>query len=363
MKKDKGIKKIIVKMLFIVLPFFLYILIELFILPIDFYNFRGWEALIVKNSSFVISGAFYPNKTLHTTEYGDLASYTEYSIPKDVEWETDRYGFRKRNITKSPEIVIIGDSFIAGSGSSQDEILSEVLEADTGYITYPYAPSHINKFLNERRFIENPPKIIIMGSIERDIRNLPELDTTLKYLNDKTIIGILKNNSFFREMLFLYDRLSKRPSINYLIARINDLSRSDQIKYYFNNEPMFFFQGETANIKLSDGEINSIVERLKEYNNHFNQMGIRFIFLPIPNKENLYYEIISNSEKPVFLEILMDRLRKNGIEVIDTQTAFDNAFTEGVTLYHQDDTHWNVNGVKITSKLLRDLIIEDDSGK
>ncbi len=144
MKKDKNIKIFILKILLLIFPYLLYVTIELFVLPIDFYNFRAWEALRIKNSNFKITGEFYPNKILHTTEYGDLAPYTEYSIPKDVEWETDSYGFRKNNITKSPEIVIIGDSNVAGSSLTQDEILSEVLEVDTGYVTYPYSPSDIS---------------------------------------------------------------------------------------------------------------------------------------------------------------------------------------------------------------------------
>jgi hypothetical protein len=334
----------------------LYVLIELFILPIDFYNFRAWEALVVKKNNSILAGPFYPNKVLFKTEFGDLAPYTKYSIPKNVEWETDKYGFRKRNTKEFPEIVIIGDSMVAGSSLSQDEILSEVLEIDTGYITYPYAPSDINNFLNEERFIENPPKIIIFELVEREIKNILGINITLENSDDKKIIESLKNNSFFREIFVLYDRISKKALINYFIARINNFNRNSEVEYYFNNEPVFFLQGEVANSQISDSEISSIVERLKEYNSYFNEIGIRFIFLPIPNKENFYYKLFPNGEKPMFLEKLIKELKNNSIEVIDTQTAFQNAFSKGEVLYHFDDTHWNVNSVKITSKLLRDLI-------
>ena len=74
-------------------------------------------------------------------EEGDLAHHTRFAIKKKVKWMTDRYGYRKQNTDrKKHEVVIIGDSNIAGSGLTQEEILSEVLEEQLKDSVYPYAP-------------------------------------------------------------------------------------------------------------------------------------------------------------------------------------------------------------------------------
>ena len=47
------------------------------------------------------------------------------------------------------------------------------------------------------------------------------------------------------------------------------------------------------------------------------------------------------------------------MEVVDTQTAFDNVSQKDISsLYHHhnDDSHWNVEGVKLAARLLEDLI-------
>ncbi len=102
-------------------------------------------------------------------------------------------------------------------------------------------------------------------------------------------------------------------------------------------------------------KLESVVSILKTYDAALKERGIRFIFLPLPEKENIYHENL-HTERPVFLEHLISELKKEGIEVTDTQKAFEEAFQKGVLLYHPDDTHWNENGVKIAAGLLEALI-------
>jgi hypothetical protein len=83
--------------------------------------------------------------------------------------------------------------------------------------------------------------------------------------------------------------------------------------------------------------------------------GIRFIFLPIPEKENIYHEYLQ-TKRPLFLEQLISTLKHLGIETVDTQKPFEEAFRKGVLLYHTNDTHWNENAVRITADLVKDLI-------
>jgi hypothetical protein len=97
-------------------------------LPFDFFTFRVWEALLVDELKPIIAAPFYPNQHIIKDEVGDIVPHTEKEAIKHVEWFTDDYGFRKKEKKGPWDIVVIGDSNIAGSSLTQDDMLTEVLE-------------------------------------------------------------------------------------------------------------------------------------------------------------------------------------------------------------------------------------------
>lgn len=114
-----------------------------------------------------------------------------------------------------------------------------------------------------------------------------------------------------------------------------------------------------ADSEIPEDEIDRVAEVIASYDRMFMRKGIRFIFLPIPDKENIYYDHLpfNDLRKPEFLSKLTLRLQKRGIEVVDTQKAFDEAFRKNnISLYHTDDTHWNKDGVRITADLVEKLL-------
>ena len=158
-------RKFLFKSNLFLLPFFLALCLELFILPIDFFTFKVWEAIVVWKYRTFFAGHFYPNMEIAKIEEGNLAPHTRFAIKKKVRWMTDRYGYRKQNTDlQKHKIVIIGESNIAGSSLTQEEILSEVLEVQLKVSVYPYAPvGGINSFLRNKRFVENSPDIVIFA--------------------------------------------------------------------------------------------------------------------------------------------------------------------------------------------------------
>lgn len=120
--------------------------------------------------------------------------------------------------------------------------------------------------------------------------------------------------------------------------------------------PMFFMQGRWANQDVSQEKLDRAIQVIRSYRGVAESRGIRFIFLPIPNKENIFYECLG-TRRPVFLEQLISQLKRHGVETVDTQRAFERASQkEKVLLYHTDDTHWNGNAVRITAGLIKELI-------
>jgi hypothetical protein len=267
-------------------------------------------------------------------------------------------------------VVIIGDSNIAGSGVTQEDILSEVLEKKLKASVYPISPASLDTFLKERRFKKYPPDIVIISSVERFIFYLPPVKDTSKKISSKLRFQIreigyrLRNqvsgNRFIQCVGVYLDRIYKANMLQYLRASLRRIGLphseaipSDSVSSKYG--PVFFLQGADANKDVPKDQFDKAVQIIKAYDELLRSKGICFIFLPIPEKENIYHEALQ-TKKPVFLGQLISTLKNLGIETVDTQTAFDDAFRKGVLLYHTNDTHWNENAVKITADLIKELI-------
>jgi alginate O-acetyltransferase complex protein AlgJ len=364
-------KKFVLKSVLFLIPFLAAIGIELFVLPIDFFTFRVWEALVIRKFRNILPGEFYPNMEITKIEEGDLAHHTKFTYKRKVKWYTDQYGYRKQNTNRGKnEVVIIGDSNIAGSGLTQEDILSEVLEKKLRVSVYPISPASLETFLKERRFLSNPPDIVIISSVERFIFYLPPVKVRSKKISTKLKAQIreigyrlrnqISGNRFIQCVGVYLDRIYKANMLQYLRASLRRIgsshsetifSRSVSSKY----GPVFFLQGADANKDVPKDQFDKAVQVIKTYDELLRSKGIRFIFLPIPEKENIYYKSL-HIKRPVFLEQLISALKHLGIETVDTQKAFEKAFQKGVLLYHTNDTHWNENAVRITADLINELI-------
>ena len=355
-----ALKNYPVKYFLFFLPFVAALLIELFVLPIHQFTFRVWESIAVKRSFGVLRGQFYPNMEVQKIEEGDLAYYTHCAIKKDVEWVTDTYGYRKANVAaKHYPIVIVGDSNIAGSSLSQAELLSEVLEKKLNQSTYPLAGERLRALFQHDLLKKNLPGIVILASIERDIPNgLPTLkrgDIQKPSYMDK-IGKVIRTNPAAQRIAITIDRTFKGNMLNYLRARVNETGPSLRRVGSSAECPVLFLQGAEANRLSPNERVEHAAGRLKEYRDFLEKMNIRFIFLPIPNKETILYRYLRTG-KPDFLQRLIKRLGELNIEVVNTQQAFDDLYAKnGILPYHRDDTHWNALGVTIAAELLAQRI-------
>lgn len=106
--------------------------------PSDMY-IRRWNA----NPSLT---HYDPNVLYVDTTYGDLAAQTgetEDRQYREEAFSTDAWGFRNDSIPTSPvDIIVLGDSFAAGTGTTQSEIISEVLKTEYRQITYNLAAAN-----------------------------------------------------------------------------------------------------------------------------------------------------------------------------------------------------------------------------
>lgn len=340
-------KRLCLKLGLFIIPYVIVIYAMTF-LPLNFFTFRLWEGLSVYklgNKALFLPGPFYPSQRIAMVEEGDLGHGTPYAVKKHVYWETDRYGYRKSPSGKHPEIVIIGDSNIVGSSLSQQETISEVMERKLQTAVYPYAPNNINDFVRDPRFKMHPPKIVIFSQMERSI-------FINKPLAEKRSKKVIRWNDDYRlqQLFIVADRMLKLEPINYLRAKITP--KPFGVRY----QDMFFFEGETAVTDFNDKEIDKCVNTLIQYGEFFKKQKIQFIYMPIPNKETIYYDYLPSRSRSLALQKVLAKLERSGVVSVDLLNAYDTLRQTGGSPYQKDDSHWNAVGVKIAAELLEGKI-------
>lgn len=360
-------KKFLIKLAIFSLPiltFVFYVAYDVLILPVDYYTFRAWEALRVYENGPILSGPFYPNMHLTKTEFGDLSGLTKSPVPKNVEWFTDRYGFRKKETEDEKyKVVIIGDSAIAGSALTQDNIFSEVLEDKLGVNVYPYAPADINDFLDDERLRKNPPDLVIIESVEKVVLHLSEITPE----DQKIKKGIVLPYSFVTRLAILLDRLKKQAFVNYLYARLEELPkllmnqklnslarqefRSENFGSDKRQEMVFYSAPEEYFKDWDETHIKRVIFSLKQYQDKFKMTDTKLVFMPIPNKENIYWRQVTGGKKISNLKRLIEAAQKAGIPTVDLWTVYNNLYNQNPDklLYHTDDSHWNIYGVEVAA--------------
>lgn len=314
-------------------------------LPITFFTHRHIESLYFR-SGIPAKTRMYPNITSSMEAVGDLCHHTRYAVAKHETWVTDKLGFRNDTFTEQPEILFIGDSFIMGSGLSQDEILSrKVKDKLNGISVYNMASSDLNEFdrlLN--RGLMKKPKVIVYSIVER---NIP--DTLVRSNAEKPSIleeAAAEAFSFMNINVYL-DKMLKHFSANWIKGRIY---RSTGPGIQSPVDPrMFFLRG--MHQEYDDSNLQETRDRLIAYNNYCDSLGITFLFLPMPNKETVYYDLVPFEKQPDYLFKLDSLLRLSGIQTINTLKAYnDFRKTSSELIYHTDDTHWNSTGVELVSE-------------
>lgn len=230
----KELRRLGTRSALLLLPFLLLLLAELFILPIDFFTFRVWEAAL--STTYRYPGVFYPNIYVKKDkEYGDRYRLGDPSQveAKPVEWFTDSYGYRNRPEIEKRErydAVVLGDSNIVGSFLDQKDTLTEVMGARSGKTAYSYSvgSDHISLFFNDPRFAQKSPSLLVVeskvgnwntnNSYLNNFRELPDgsLDVVDRSPEFKNYYAPTRNHLFER----LESRLTKQPMFHWLKASL-----------------------------------------------------------------------------------------------------------------------------------------------
>jgi hypothetical protein len=337
-------KKFLLMLLAFFAPVILLMVIEVLIPPNTF-TFRPWEGL--KYSTTVPTYCqFYPNQSLEMDAVGDLAHHTDKAVHRTERWVTDKLGYRNDAFIEQADVLFIGDSFIAGTGLTQDDLLSNKLRKKMGkdFKVYNMAPSSFAKFDYFLRLgIVKKPKMIIFVMVERHLPD-PFYKKPTSGIKSKLV-----HHPIFGSLTAIADKAFRFSSLKWLNARIHH--------YYGNGLPavndstMFFLEGFRQKHARSD--LARTVRTIQSYQAYCDSLGIKFLYLPMPDKETVYYEQVPFAKQADYLVREDSMLEALGVTTFNTLGLYnDYRKTHSEVLYQPDDSHWNPRATELVAEEL-----------
>jgi alginate O-acetyltransferase complex protein AlgJ len=113
------------------------------------------------------------------------------------------------------------------------------------------------------------------------------------------------------------------------------LTDEDNLRYFQCDQP------------FTPGELDTLVEHVKEMHEFSEENGIEFVFLIAPDKESVYPEFlpdgITTTGKSCRMDQVMEALQKSGLETLDLRKTLSTNKSSS-QLYYKTDTHWNDTG-------------------
>jgi hypothetical protein len=329
-------------------------------LPSSWFTFRCWEALSIFDRTFLESTPFYPLQELTMEEEGDLGHGTWIAEKRISRWATDRFGFRNEPWSEVPDVVMTGDSFVIGSGVSQEDIFSEQLSDLTGLKVVNMAKASIRDILDLKVFEYQKPKWVILGVVERELPSVPFylLKSENQYpdwRNEPLMDGIIFWDKILkavplrkcRASVFqfiadgIYHRWNRPSSMSNKHLPLGMIPANDpQEAYLFGSKNRGWIPRE---------KLFHSVSSLHELHSELLSLGINFLFCPFPDKETAYSERLDVPDEPRNLDTVEQLCEQYNVPMVNPLPALKQA-AHKESIYYRDDTHFNPRGIRITAK-------------
>jgi len=287
-------------------------------------------------------------------------------------FKTDKYGFRNDNFTlEEADVILVGDSFIAGTGNTQRDIpaniLSEISDLKVAAITVISNPLKYEEYLKKfLPIIKKNAKIFVFYFQGNDFNiNLSSFNEVNKQSYKFKIISLYerlernKDSLFIKKLRIVYHKnyffKKIRPKSQRFLKKIAYTLRGQCPAAYYHalNETFmgFYYKNESEGLNVSTHIINdkNIINRIE-----------KIVF--VPSKFSVYQEILGLKKNNRYgsLEYLKTGYKKKGIEVLDLtnilRVSAQKKAKEGKLVYWSDDTHWNEHGIRSGMKYLLSFI-------
>lgn len=349
--------------------------------------YREWELLYDAQTT-----RFKPNEQFESVVYGDLARTAllpRFRMHRTEQFTTDAYGFRNPPApagTAYP-VVVVGDSNIVGSGSTNEHTFTADLERLLGVPVYNYGADgfrNVAAFFRDPRFRQSPPAVLVWQRVEHKIWG-PEFAELIRQIKAEEgqedaeppprlsfrrrlsprlqrTLAEMHVRSFWREAAIL-----TAATIRY--ALWGKLNSSVVAATDARGTPWLFHEEEISCLlrTAETGGLPKAIDSVAALQEICRRRGIQLVFLPLPDKANMYRDLLSPSYGQAaiqdgFLSHLVQGVRGRGVPVVDLASAYRAARRASPHwLYWPDDTHWSPLGMELAAQETARLLASDTS--
>jgi hypothetical protein len=276
---------------------------------------------------------------------------------------------------KYSDVLIIGDSF------STNGVWQPFFSRETGlsYLTMDIRKTSFHDLLKSQTFIDYPPKILIVQSVERELlyffRDL-DLPCGEPSNADGKIAVHLRDSSnkaeYYEEVRKTLDicninlRYAASVMIKTLIRNLFERELRPVKRFHLIKDTLFSNK-QNNEILLYDADIDKLtwdrediakaICSIQGLQNRIKANGkTLFIFMLAPDKSSAYADYIAN---PVFRnrENTQDWFAKYGINAPRIDLLLKKAIDSGMKdIYLPSGTHWSARGYEIAAECLVDFI-------
>jgi len=345
----------------------------------DWPYYRGWNATHQDSGPYAPCGApgpFFPDVRYEGACYGDLAFLTDlpaFRSPRPQVFTTDGYGYRN---TPGSElgpwtVVAFGDSVMAGSGISDGQTLPARLAERLGTVVYNAGGADASIALAERRWIETPPRVVIVESVERFLLADDATERLASLVPGSGPAAAPASGPPER-------RARGRWSRAYSAAtHFGSLAYADLSYRLFGelttracivgtDERTLFSIEELTHAAAPPALVGAerIADAVAFARDALRAHGIELVFLISPDKATLHRDLLptdlARSLRPAgeHVRALQSLLAERGVPYADLLEPFQAALAAdpGAALFWPDDTHWTPRGAALAAAVVAERI-------
>lgn len=338
--------------------------------------YRAHSELVRRDVHYPGLSHYVPNARSERLTFGDLAAMSgdpNHRVSRNEIFQTDERGFRNSpNALGSPvKVVIVGDSFGMGLGSSQEETWASLLEKD-GYPLYNLSmpatcPLHGAARLSltiQSLHLSEGATIVVPLYIGNDLEECSE--------DAENNISRGRVSGWRSIRIALQDYRSRSPLRQLGMRLVYRLVFADpvvSVRELPDGRQMLFYKPHTqaANLSLAEVERDPNFQRLtsslKRIHALANENHASTLVLIIPTKEEIYGSILRNeplendlSPSSGLARAVQSFCGHEGMPCLDLRPALaeeaKNVWNQGELLWWTDDSHWNPQGHQTAARLI-----------
>ncbi len=320
-----------------------------------------------KLPSLPIVGRWDPNMVLVDESYGDLAAVAQDPAlrePRQIVFQTDAAGFRNAPVPRPVDLVVLGDSFAAGWGTTQDRLFSSLLQHRYGRNTYnlsfPGGPydQYVNFAIESPRLALATHAMVLWAFYTGN-----DLDDAYGKTWD---IQELPWRSDLGAWAVRYRTFRNRSPLHRLMeavqTRITGPPGGIIARQLPDGRPILFQEQHEAWARRSEAELarhpnfSKLEQTLAAMHRLAGERGVEITVLLLPTKGEVYRWILDrrdwrldDAEPSGFSRAVLKACGRTGVRCLDIKPYLvreaHRLFTEqGELLWWRDDTHLGERG-------------------